>query len=80
MCFKRKSLSNSKNNLLSTSLKSIAGKRGLKYIDIVLFSALRKIINTVKYKRYKEVNKLSSITFCDKTDIESLPANDCNFL
>lgn len=73
-------MSNSKNNLLSTSLKSIAGKRGLKYIDIVLFSALRKIINTVKYKRYKEVNKLSSIIFCDKTDIESLPANDCNFL
>lgn len=57
MCFKRKYLSNSKNNLLSTSLKSIAGKRGLKYIDIVLFSALQKIINTVKYKRYKEVNK-----------------------
>lgn len=30
-CFKVKSLSNSKENLLSTSLKSIASKPGLKY-------------------------------------------------
>lgn len=80
MCFKRKFLLNLKNNLLFIFLKSIVGKCGLKYIDIVLFLVLWKIINIVKYKRYKEVNKFSLIIFCDKIDIESLFVNDCNFL